>query len=133
MGTPKHIDANFRQVRSSAMLQQEQIMTGRFVFDSPDRVEWKYDGGVEAHLPEQMLRFIANAVSGGLLEPNEDFDASREGNTLVLTPKKKQMKKLFASITIRFSPKTGIAEEVVMTEAGGDTTIILFTNIHYRR
>lgn len=130
---PKHIDADFRQVRSSAMLQTDQVLTGRFVFDAPDRIQWKYNGGVEARLPEQMLRFISRAVGGGFLQSDEDFEVSRQGDMLTLTPKKKQLKKMFSSIVIRFSAQTGIAEEVLMTETGGDSTTIYFTNIHYSR
>ena len=123
--TPTHLDGRFKQVRESSMLEEPQVLTGRFTFDAPDKVVWTYDSGVQANLPEPILRFIGGAVNGTYLDNNEDFAILRTGNQLVLTPKKKRMQKVFSKIEMTMN-RQGIAEQVVMTEPTGDKTTILF-------
>ena len=124
-----HIDARFRQVRESSMFIEPQVLTGSFAFTAPDQVQWQYDSGRQATLPEPMLRFISKAVDGSYVQENEDFVVEQTANTLSLTPKKSRLKKLFSHILIRFG-QNGLAEQVIMTEPAGDTTTITFTNWH---
>ena len=120
-----HLDGRFRQVRESSMLSDVQVLTGRFVFDAPDRVSWTYDNGIKTTLPEPFLRFIGGTVNGTYLEENEDFAVSRTDKSLTLVPKKKRLQKLFSKIEITLDQR-GIAEQVVMTEPTGDKTTITF-------
>lgn len=120
-----HLDATFRQVRESSMLTEAQVLTGRFTFDAPDHVVWQYDSGAQATLPAPILKFISGAVSGSLLQENEDFQVIQNESLLVLTPKRNRLRKLFDRIEIRLD-KDGIAEQVVMHEPTGDTTSITF-------
>jgi len=126
-----HLEAQFRQVRESRMFNEPQVLTGRFEYDVPDQVTWKYDSGVQAQLPEPMLRFIAKAVDGSYLQQSDDFIVEQSQNEVTLTPKKPRLKKLFSQIVIRFAGD-GLAEQVVMTEATGDTTTIFFLNMTAR-
>ena len=120
-----HLDGHFRQVRESSMLEEPQVLTGRFVFDAPDKVQWTYNSGAEATLPEPILRFIGSAVNGSYLQEDEDFAVVQTGNKWTLTPKKKRLQKLFSMIEITLN-NNGIAEQVVMLESTGDKTTILF-------
>ena len=120
-----HLDGRFRQVRESSMFAEPQVLTGRFLFDAPDKVVWTYDSGLHATLPEPVLRFIGCAVNGTYLEDNEDFAVVQTGNSMTLTPKKKRMLKVFSQIVITLD-KRGIAEQVIMTEPTGDKTTITF-------
>ena len=120
-----HLDGRFRQVRESSMLSEEQVLTGRFVFDAPDRVSWTYDNGMNATLPEPFLRLIGGAVNGSYLEENEDFAVTRTGKVMTLVPKKKRLQRLFTKIEITLDER-GIAEQVVMSEPTGDKTTITF-------
>ncbi|MBO4621694.1 MAG: outer membrane lipoprotein carrier protein LolA [Paludibacteraceae bacterium] len=126
-----HLEGRFRQVRESSMLSSAQVETGLFVYDAPNRVEWKYDSGSAATLPAPVLRFIGGAVNGSLQEETDDFEVSRQQNELVLTPKKQKMRKVFDRIEIRLDAR-GIAEEVMMHEPTGDMTHITFSEMTYR-
>ena len=126
-----HLEAQFRQVRESSMLNEPQVLTGQFEYDVPDRVSWTYDSGVQAQLPESMLRFIAKAVDGSYLQQSDDFVVEQTHNAVTLTPKKPRLKKLFSRIVIRFD-QNGLAEQVVMTDATGDITTITFMNMTAR-
>ena len=122
-----HIEAVFRQVKQQAMLTEPQILTGKFVYDAPSKVSWKYDKGIEARLPEQMLNFIAAAVSGQYLETNSDFSVTEQDGVIVLIPLKRQLKKMFSSIKLHL--KDNIAQEVILNEATGDITTISLSNV----
>jgi len=124
-----HLSADFTQVRIQVMLAEEQTMTGHFDYTAPNTINWKYDNGIEAKLPPQMLQFISKAVSGDLLEENADFSVTQSGDVVVLTPKRRQLKQLFKEISIRFNSLTGLAGEVTMIEASDDITVITFRNI----
>ena len=126
-----HLDAQFRQVRESSMLTEPQVLTGLFTYDVPDQVRWEYDSGIQAQLPEPMLRFISKAVDGSYLDNNDDFSVEQDGNQVTLIPKKNRLKRLFSTITIRFDIN-GLAEQVVMTEPTGDVTTITFTHMTQR-
>lgn len=121
----------FRQTRVDMMLDKPQILTGKFSYTAPEMVEWKYDGGAQAQLPPQMLSFIAQAVSGQLAEDNDTFTVTWNGKTMLLTPKKKSIKKMFSCIKITFTPE-GVAKTVVLEESSGDTTTIEFLSMHYK-
>ncbi|MBR3648196.1 MAG: outer membrane lipoprotein carrier protein LolA [Paludibacteraceae bacterium] len=124
-----HIEARFRQVRESSMFVEPQVLTGSFAYTVPDRVRWQYDSGIQATLPEPMLRFITGAVDGSYAQDNDDFVVEQTADSLSLTPKKSRLKKLFSHILIRFG-QNGLAEQVVMTEPAGDITTITFTDWH---
>jgi len=121
----------FRQTRVDALLDQPQVLTGKFSYQAPDRVEWKYDGGTQMQLPPQMLSFIGQAVSGKLQDSNDMFSVAWQGNTMVLTPVKKSVKKMFSSIRITFT-QSGVAKTVVLEEPAGDATTIEFLSMQYK-
>lgn len=124
-----YIEADFRQTRTQALFDVPQTMTGKFTYTAPDIVTWKYDNGIEAELPKEMLRFISKAVSGEYLKNNTEFDVEQNGDVAILTPKKRQIKQFFKEIQIVFNPLTGFAREVLMVEATDDVTKIEFFNM----
>lgn len=122
--------SRFKQVRTSAMLQEPEIRMGSFEYVAPDSIQWVYDGIENLRLPEQMLELIRQAVSGNTDRLNDMFLTEWEDATLTLIPQKKQMKRFFSSIQIIFSPD-GVAHHVILTEPTGDITSIEFINIRY--
>ena len=129
IGAVKHIDANFSQTKQQSMLKEPQVLTGHFAYDAPSSVVWQYDKGIEARLPEQMLSFIASAVSGKYLQSNDDFQVLEKDGEVTLVPLRRQLRKLFSSVVLHLQPNTFIANQVVLYEATGDITTICFTNI----
>lgn len=126
-----HLEAQFRQVRESSLFTEPQVLTGRFVFDAPDHVEWIYDAGYQATLPEPLKRFISSAVDGSALRQNDDFSVEQTADGITLTPKKSRVKKIFSKIMLRLDAR-GLAEQVVLWEPTGDVTTITFTDMTQR-
>lgn len=122
--------ARFKQVRTSSMLKEPEVRMGSFEFAAPDQIKWVYDGLENLQLPEQMLGLIRQAVSGNMDDIDNMFQTEWKDKELTMTPKKKQMKRFFASIRIKFS-SDGVARQVILTEPSGDITSIEFINIRY--
>lgn len=122
--------SRFRQTRTSMMLEKPEIRQGSFRFIAPDSICWKYDGLDNVRLPEQMLGFIRQAVSGDMAAAEGSFNISWKDKTMILTPIKKQIKRFFTNIHIVFNDK-GVAREVRLIEPSGDETLIEFINLQY--
>lgn len=126
----KKADADFLQTRTSVALNEPICQKGHFQFIAPDSIEWRYSN-VSAQLPEQMLGMIKQAVSGQTQQLEQMFSMAWDKNKLTLTPKKKQMQRLFSKIVIDFTSK-GVAQQVLLLEPIGDTTKIEFLNMKYK-
>lgn len=113
-------DADFRQTRISAILENPQVVTGHMHYAAPNDIDWRYDGAESASLPPQILNYIRtmvtkeSAVSDGWVE---------------VEPLPKQVKKMFSSIRILM--KGGVAHEVILIEPNGDQTKIEFLKPQY--
>lgn len=114
-------NADFRQTRTSAMLEKPEVLTGHMHYVAPDEITWRYDGAEATPLPAPILGYIRtmvtteNAVTDGWIE---------------VTPLPKQVKRFFSSIRIFL--KDGVAHEVILTEPNGDQTKIEFINPQYK-
>lgn len=113
-------DADFRQTRTSAMLESPLVATGHMHYAAPDDIVWRYDGSETTSLPPQILSYIRSMVA----EERAEADGWVE-----VTPLPKQVKRLFSSIRILM--KNGAAHEVILTEPNGDQTKIEFINPQY--
>lgn len=123
-------EADFKQTRTSELLAKPQVLSGKFSYAAPSTVSWQYTDGPDMQLPDAMLGFISKAVSGEFAEENDSFSAEWNGNSLLLTPKKKQIRRFFSAILLTFDSK-GVAQKVVLTEPTGDRTEIEFKNMKY--
>lgn len=113
-------DADFRQTRTSVLLEKPQVVTGHMHYAAPDNIEWRYDGAESASLPPQILNYIRTMVA---------TESTASDGWVEVAPLPKQVKKMFASIRILM--KGGVAHEVVLTEPNGDQTKIEFLNPQY--
>lgn len=113
-------DADFRQTRMSAMLEQPQVVTGHMHYAAPDDIEWRYDGAESTSLPPQILSYIRTMVAQ---------ERAESDGWVEVDPLPKQVRKIFSSIRILM--KQGVAHEVVLTEPNGDQTKIEFLKPQY--
>lgn len=114
-------DADFRQTRTAAMLEQPQVVTGHMHYAAPEEITWQYDGAETTPLPAPILNYIRSMVAA---------ESAVSDGWVEVTPLPKQVKKLFVSISILM--KNGVAHEVVLTEPNGDQTKIEFINPQYK-
>lgn len=124
----KIAESPFVQTRYTAALVEPMVQTGHFKFIAPDSIEWRYDGNQAMTLPPQMLQLIRQTARGDTMMLKSVFNIERQDKTLVLTPTKKQLQRLFSKMTIHYTTK-GVAKQVEMLEPRGDKTIIEFTNM----
>ena len=145
------LSCDFVQTRQSAMLAEKAVSTGRMVYRSPDYLEWSYlkpssrkfvyDGtAAEAgkdKMFRDMARLIVGSIAGGGLADESAFrtEASLSGGEIIVKmyPLKRDMKRMFTSLEIRYKADTLEATRFEMDEASGDVTLIEFKNSQITR
>lgn len=137
----KGLEADFVQVKTSALFAEPEESKGHLIYRQPDYLRWEYmspqaivwevDGAKDNVNPQirQIVLLILKTINGNYLLPNNDFNVSWDGETAILTPKRRELKQLFACISIRLNAKTGVADEVILYEQSGDETKIRFLNV----
>ena len=145
------ITCDFVQTRQSAMLAEKAVSSGRMVYRSPEYLEWSYlkpsvrqfvfDGAAaeagKDKMFKDMARLIVSSIAGGSLADEATFRAEVQasgGDILVtLYPLKRDMKRMFTSIQLRYKSDTLEATRFEMNEASGDVTLIEFKNSQITR
>ncbi len=134
------LSADFEQVKTSQLFTEPELSKGHLTYRAPDYLRWEYtspqelvwevDGAKGNVSPQvrQIVTLILKSVSGEYLQPNEDFNVTRNSDMAELVPRRRELKQLFTRITIRINPSTEIADEVVLYEKSGDETKIRFYN-----
>lgn len=149
------LSANFTQEKKSSLLTEKVTQKGKMMYKSPKQLRWEYtspkattviftngkvllktDKGTVSN-PNKMLgemgNMIINTINGTFLKDNADFNAryykDKSGNiTAVLTPLNKKIKTYYKNITITLNGSSHLADKVVLNEANGDVTTIIFSD-----
>jgi outer membrane lipoprotein-sorting protein len=150
------IQSNFEQDKNLAMLSEKISSAGRFWFKKDNLVRMEYttpfkylmiinknnvyikDDQRETTISarsnkmfQQINRIIVDCVQGTALD-NKDFTVKtlvgKDGYLIYLSPVAKGMKDLFSNINVIIDKKDFSIIRMEMVEAGGDNTIIRFTN-----
>ena len=148
----------FTQNKTMAMLAEPTVSEGLMSYVSPDKLRWAYtspyafalvvdgdkitkitDGNEEildaksGRMYQGIVNIIMSSATGRNLFDKSTFDIvfTDDGNLwkAEMTPKKRDMKRMFAMLTFYFDKKTNVISKVEMTEAGGDMTMIQFYDI----
>ena len=135
----RKMEAEFRQVRSSELNMRDTVSTGIFRFDADaNLLHWSYTDGTIWQMPTEMMAVLRRVLQGTFYGKNPDFEMHKEGATLIITPKKKALKKLYNEIHVRFNPFTGYLQELTfyettgpepMTDLRGDIITVDFFNL----
>jgi outer membrane lipoprotein-sorting protein len=150
------IQSNFEQDKNLAMLSEKISSAGRFWFKKDNLVRMEYttpfkylmiinknnvyikddqrENTISARsnkMFQQINRIIVDCVQGTALD-NKDFTVKtlvgKDGYLIYLSPVAKGMKDLFSNINVIIDKKDFSIIRMEMVEAGGDNTIIRFTN-----
>ena len=145
--------ADFVQTKSLRMLNHKLTARGRVVFAAPARLRWEYlaptayvlviDGekvtvrsGKNKHSIDtrqsqifaQIAQIMSESVTGRSLADTRRFAVRLfdEGNTWTaeLTPRNGALKRLFATVRLRFDAKRRVVTRVDLVEHNGDATVI---------
>ncbi len=149
------LQCRFVQQKTSSMLAEPTVSEGTMHYASPDRLRWEYtspyafalivDGekivrvanGKAEELDAKsgrMYQGLVNVILGSASGKNL-FDATMfdivffdDGDfwKVDMTPKRRDMKRMFSQLVFRFDKKTNTISRVEMKDAGGDLTEIRF-------
>ncbi|MHA4843401.1 LolA family protein [Flavitalea antarctica] len=150
------IQSDFIQEKNLAMLSEKISSSGKFWFKKENLVRMEYtspfrylmiinknnvfikddqkENKISARsnkMFQQINRIIVDCVQGTALD-NKDFTVKtlegKDGFLIYLSPVAKAMKDLFTNINVVVDKKDYTILRMEMVEAGGDNTIIRFTN-----
>ena len=145
------ITCDFVQTKQSAMLAAPAVSSGRMVYRSPDYLEWAYqkpsvrtfvyDGSAAEAGKDKMFkdlaRLISSSIAGGNIADETTFrtEAESAGADIIVTmyPLKRDLKRMFTSLVLRYKADTLEATCFEMNEASGDMTVIEFKNSQITR
>ena len=152
------MQCRFVQEKTSSMLAEPQIAEGKMYYAAPDRMRWEYttpyafalvvngerlvkvtDGKTEVlegnagRMYQGMVNLIIGSASGKKLFDTTVFDIVFYDDNgfwrADMTPKRRDMKRMFSQLVFRFDKKTNGISRVEFVEAGGGITSIRFEEI----
>ena len=151
----KCMDCRFTQNKTMAMLAKPSVSEGLMSYNSPDKMRWEYtspyafalvvdgqkitkitEGNEEildaktGRMYQGIVNIIMSSATGKNLFDKSTFDVAITDNDRFwkaeMTPKKREMKRMFSMLTFYFDKSNNVISKVEMTEAGGDVTLIKF-------
>ena len=152
------MQCRFVQEKTSSMLAEPSVAEGMMHYAAPDRMRWEYttpyafalvvngerivkvtDGKAEVlegnagRMYQGMVGLIMGSASGKKLFDTTVFDITLYDDDgfwrADMTPKRRDMKRMFSQLVFRFDKKTNGISRVEFVEAGGGTTSIQFEEI----
>ena len=152
------LQCRFVQEKTSSMLAEPSIAKGTMHYVAPDRTRWEYtepyafalvvngeqivkvtDGksevldGKSSRMYQGMVSLIMGSASGKKLFDASVFDVAlyddNEFWRAEMTPKRRDMKRMFSQLVFRFDKKTNGISRVEFKDAGGDVTSIQFEDM----
>lgn len=157
--SPSSMTFDFVQRKSSDMLAEDLVSSGRMAFAAPDRIRWEYlapypslfvMNGARVLVENADGRKIMDAKSAGaysrvagMIMPlvRGDFSAGKASGfktevtdgggfwRVELVPVKSGARRLFRRVVAEIDKELGVAVKVTVDEGNGDTTVITCTNI----
>ena len=156
--TMQSMQCRFVQEKTSSMLAEPSVAEGTMHYAAPDRMRWEYtapyafalvvngerlvkvtDGKAEVlegnagRMYQGMVNLIIGSASGKKLFDTTVFDIVFYDDNgfwrADMTPKRRDMKRMFSQLVFRFDKKTNGISRVEFVSANGDVTSIRFDEI----
>lgn len=156
--TMQSMQCRFVQEKTSSMLAEPSVAEGTMHYAAPDRMRWEYtapyafalvvngerlvkvtDGKAEVlegnagRMYQGMVNLIIGSASGKKLFDTSVFDIVFYDDNgfwrADMTPKRRDMKRMFSQLVFRFDKKTNGISRVEFVSANGDITSIRFEEI----
>ncbi|MBP5538903.1 MAG: outer membrane lipoprotein carrier protein LolA [Bacteroidales bacterium] len=127
---PQTLQASFTMIRHSPMLTENLMSEGEVFLQAPDKICWEVQrpfsrrtvlNGTEA----SPHRFRMPAAKDFILSSRRTDGVVR----LELTPRRKDLQRMFAKIEVNVHPGTLLVQEVRLVGNDGDWTTIRFDHI----
>lgn len=156
------IQCDFMQTKDLSILNDKMVSQGTMTFMQPANLRWVYTTPYDytfiihddkVHIAkgnkrnsidiknnqvfQEIARLMAGSVTGRCLTQAKDFSVkiliADKSYIVVLTPKDKQLKKMFQTIRLTFDRTHKMVTTVELTENGGDATVIEFRNVQQNK
>jgi len=153
----KTLQCDFVQKKKFSILEEELVSEGRLYFKHINKIRWEYhrpylfefvmndnkimlnSEGVKnimdvnsSKVFSEMSKLIIAGINGsGIFDPAKfslKFLIGEKDNMIVLTPKQKEIKQIFKTITICFNLLDQTINTVEIEELNGDKTFIVMKN-----
>jgi outer membrane lipoprotein-sorting protein len=144
---------DFEQTKELSILNEQMISKGKLYYRNDNCLRWEYLSPYSyvfvlnkqkilmqaensrsvtdvksSRFFQEIVKIMMNGISGSGLNDRQRFDAryykAETAWEVQLIPLQKEIKQMFATITLRFNPRDYTVEQVVMSERNGDLTII---------
>ena len=138
------LDCDFVQTKESSLLSDKAVSGGRMQYARPARLIWEYTEPFQLRVSSddtqnrfirEMMRLVVSNIEGDFLTDGKLFEAeaSLAGDeiTVVLLPQKKELKKMWSKLVLRYDKNTMHATQFEMVEVSGDRTLVQFSNVKY--
>ncbi len=152
------MQCDFVQTKHMRMLNDKMVSKGVMYYSQSNKLRWQYTSPYtytfvlngsqvmmnkgkknqvidvsQSKVFKEITRIMMNSVVGKCLTDDKDFKSSiADGKTewvVTLTPLKKNMKQLFATIKVRFNKQRSMVSAVELYEKNGDRTVIELNNV----
>lgn len=152
------IQCRFVQEKTSSMLAEPSVSEGLLFFSAPDKMRWEYttpypfalvvngerivkvtDGKTEVlegnagRMYQGIVSIVMGSASGKKLFDTSAFDVAIYDDGALwkaqMTPKRRDMKRMFSQLVFRFDKKTSGINRVEFIGSNGDVTSIRFEEI----
>ncbi len=154
----KTMQCDFVQTKKMKLMKNELRSQGVMFYARPNKLRWQYDtpysyvfvlNGDKVTMKSknntqqvdvqrnkmfrQISDLILNSVTGGHLQSSSDFDVeiwkTADGYSAQLTPKKKELKKLYKQIGIVLDASCSMMKRITMEEKSGDVTTVILSHV----
>ena len=152
------MQCRFVQEKTSSMLAEPSVSEGVLLFSAPDKMRWEYtapypfalvvngerivkvtDGKTEVlegnagRMYQGIVSIVMGSASGKKLFDTSTFDVAIYDDGALwkaqMTPKRRDMKRMFSQLVFRFDKKTNGIDRVEFVGSNGDVTSIRFEEI----
>lgn len=153
------LECRFTQVKTLRFLNDKMTSSGRMLFMADGgRLRWEYQQPYQytfvingekvyissdhnkqtidirqSRLFQSIAEMMMNSVTGKSLNSDKDFDCTMyeavDEWQALLTPRRKEIKKMFKEIRLHFSAARQMVTQVEMTEQSGDKTVITLKDV----
>ena len=153
----KTLSCDFVQRKTISILADEMVSEGKLSYSQPDKLRWEYIqpyqyrftlngskvmvGSDEnkniidtnsSKIFKEISKLIVMGINGsGIFEENNfaaKFNIGGDDFQIALTPKQKELKQIFSSITLTFNKADHTVNTVEIKEINGDATFITMKN-----
>jgi outer membrane lipoprotein carrier protein len=153
----KTLQCDFMQKKTISILADEMLSEGKLLFKQADKLCWEYAKPYRyrftlnankvmidtennkniidvnsSKIFKEISKLIVSGINGsGIFEEDKfaaKFNVGSQDFQVTLTPKQKELKQLFSSITLTFNKNDYTVNTVEIKEQSGDTTLITMKN-----